>query len=234
VRRWVLAAAIAVGGCTSPNGQGAPSVSGASTTTTATFDSATTTTDLPALVGACQEYVPLAAFMGDPEMQQLWADVGQDAAALTLRCAQMGESDPARLAGMTDELAALRGVLDPTTTPAPPVPETAASSGPAAPEVSLPDTGAPLDAAPIPAVPAAPVTTPLMPNVVCMRLPAADEAIRSAGGAAARTFDATGAGRPAAIDGTWIVVTQSPGPGLPMIDAGPLVGVVKVVEPHPC
>jgi hypothetical protein len=200
---------------------------------------ASTTTDLPALVAACQEYVPLAAFIGDPAMQQLWADVGEDVAALTLRCAQMGGSDPARLARMTDELAALRGVLDPTTTPAPaapppapaPAPDTVAPSGAAVP---VPSTPAPVDAAATTAAPAPPDVNAVMPNVVCMRLPAAEEAIRSVGGILARAFDATGAGRPVSIDGTWIVVTQSPGSGQPMNEARPLLGAVKVDEPDRC
>jgi hypothetical protein len=91
-----------------------------------------------------------------------------------------------------------------------------------------------VDAAATTAAPAPPDANAVMPNVVCMRLPAAEEAIRSVGGTLARTFDATGAGRPVTIDGTWIVVTQSPGSGQPMNEAGPLLGAVKVDEPRPC
>ncbi|GAA5047686.1 PASTA domain-containing protein [Nocardia callitridis] len=73
-----------------------------------------------------------------------------------------------------------------------------------------------------------------MPNVVCMNLQDAQNAIQAAGVWYSRSADATGAGRRQVVDRNWIVVSQTPEPGVPVGEGDALLSAVKVGEPNPC
>ncbi len=74
----------------------------------------------------------------------------------------------------------------------------------------------------------------VMPDVVCMDLPAARRAIRDVGAYFPRAFDASGDGRVVIVEGNWIVVSQSPRAGGKVTQANAKLGVVKKDEPNPC
>ncbi|MGW0246055.1 hypothetical protein ACWDYH_05380 [Nocardia goodfellowii] len=117
------------------------------------------------------------------------------------------------------------------------------------------------DAAPVaavasaaPSVPAAAITTPVasprvtaiapppttaaapvaMPSVVCLNLQAAQNAIQAAGVWYSRSTDATGRGRMQLSDRNWIVVAQSPAPGVLIGEGDAVLSVVKTNEPNSC
>ena len=73
-----------------------------------------------------------------------------------------------------------------------------------------------------------------MPNVVCMNLQAAQNAIQSAGVFFSRSRDATGQGRRQLIDSNWIVVEQSPSAGEPVTEGEAALSAVKIGEPSTC
>lgn len=89
-------------------------------------------------------------------------------------------------------------------------------------------------------IPTAPTTAPppppqaLMPDVVCMDLQSAQDAIQAAGVFFSRSFDATGQDRAQLVDSNWIVVSQDPPPGTPIGEAEANLGAVKIGEPSPC
>jgi hypothetical protein len=73
-----------------------------------------------------------------------------------------------------------------------------------------------------------------MPRVLCTPLAAALARLESVGAPDPVTFDATGAGRVPTDDGTWIVVTQSPGPERPLRDTAVRLGAVRAGERSTC
>lgn len=81
--------------------------------------------------------------------------------------------------------------------------------------------------------PPTPVLVP-MPDVVCMNLQDAQDAIQAAGVFFSRSFDASGEGRSQVLDRNWIVVSQDPAPGVPIGEGDANLGAVKVGEPNPC
>ncbi|MBN0971149.1 MULTISPECIES: PASTA domain-containing protein [unclassified Gordonia (in: high G+C Gram-positive bacteria)] len=74
----------------------------------------------------------------------------------------------------------------------------------------------------------------IMPNVVCMSLQDAQNAIQSAGVFFSRSEDATGRGRSQLVDSNWIVVSQTPTPGTPFSEGEAVLSAVKIGEPNPC
>jgi beta-lactam-binding protein with PASTA domain len=73
-----------------------------------------------------------------------------------------------------------------------------------------------------------------MPDVVCMNLQAAQDAIQAAGVFFSRSEDATGAGRKQVLDRNWIVVKQTPAAGQPVKEVEAVLSVVKIEEPNIC
>nr|WP_308192448.1 PASTA domain-containing protein [Gordonia sp. 'Campus'] len=84
------------------------------------------------------------------------------------------------------------------------------------------------------ATPSAVNEVSIMPNVVCMNLQAAQNAIQSAGVFFSRSEDATGRGRSQMVDSNWIVVGQTPSPGTPFTEGEAVLSAVKIGEPNPC
>jgi len=78
------------------------------------------------------------------------------------------------------------------------------------------------------------VTQAIMPNVVCMNLQAAQNAIQEAGVFFSRSEDATGKGRSQVIDSNWTVVSQSPAAGSPIGEGDAILSAVKIGEPGAC
>ncbi|WP_433610906.1 hypothetical protein [Prescottella agglutinans] len=74
----------------------------------------------------------------------------------------------------------------------------------------------------------------LMPNVMCMNLQTAQDAIQEAGVFYSRSQDATGKGRMQVSDRNWIVVEQIPAPGAPIAEGDAMLSVVKYGEPGDC
>ncbi|MFW0793336.1 PASTA domain-containing protein [Gordonia sp. CPCC 205515] len=77
-------------------------------------------------------------------------------------------------------------------------------------------------------------TQAIMPNVVCMNLQLAQDAIQAAGVFFSRSRDATGQGRHQILDRDWVVVGQTPDPGTPFTEGDAVLSVVKNSEPNPC
>ncbi|PXX65323.1 hypothetical protein DFR70_104386 [Nocardia tenerifensis] len=73
-----------------------------------------------------------------------------------------------------------------------------------------------------------------MPNVVCMNLQAAQNKIQEAGVWYSRSTDATGKGRRQVLDANWIVVAQTPNPGVLIGEGDAVLSVVKNGEPNSC
>ncbi|WP_223205501.1 PASTA domain-containing protein [Gordonia jinghuaiqii] len=73
-----------------------------------------------------------------------------------------------------------------------------------------------------------------MPDVVCMNLQAAQNAIQAAGVFFSRSTDASGEGRSQLVDSNWVVVAQTPGPGTPFDEGEAVLSAVKIGEPSPC
>lgn len=73
-----------------------------------------------------------------------------------------------------------------------------------------------------------------MPNVICMNLQAAQDAIQAAGVWYSRSTDATGAGRMQVMDRNWVVVGQNPAPGVLIGEGDALLSVVKYGESNSC
>ena len=89
------------------------------------------------------------------------------------------------------------------------------------------------------AVPPAATTTAAaepatMPNVVCMNLQAAQNAIQRAGVFFSRSEDATGEVRSQIVDSNWIVVSQTPPAGSPVTEGQAVLSAVKIGEPNNC
>ena len=97
-----------------------------------------------ALIADCVQWVQTAAFSGQPQMQALWAQVGQDPAALTTQCTTMLDGQRLLLQQMSTQLAVVTG------TAATPTTEAAAEAAPDAGAVPAP-TAAPTTAAVDPA-----------------------------------------------------------------------------------
>ena len=74
----------------------------------------------------------------------------------------------------------------------------------------------------------------IMPDVMCMNLQDAQDAIQRAGVFFSRSHDATGQGRHQLLDSNWQVVAQTPEAGTPIGEFEPVLDVVKYGEPSPC
>jgi hypothetical protein len=74
----------------------------------------------------------------------------------------------------------------------------------------------------------------LMPDVVCMNLQDAQDEIQDHGVFFSGSVDATGQGRSQIIDSNWVVVDQSPAPGLPIGEGDAELSVVKYGETTDC
>lgn len=70
----------------------------------------------------------------------------------------------------------------------------------------------------------------LMPNVVCLDLQAAQDAIQDHGVFYSKSVDASGQGRLQLIDRNWIVIGQSPKPGKKITEGSAVLKVVKFGE----
>jgi hypothetical protein len=73
-----------------------------------------------------------------------------------------------------------------------------------------------------------------MPDVLCMNLQDAQDAIQNAGVFFSRSDDATGQGRMQIVDRNWVVVGQDPAPGDPVGEFEAVLSVVKTDEPNLC
>ena len=69
-----------------------------------------------------------------------------------------------------------------------------------------------------------------MPNVICMTLQAAQDAIQDHGVFLSRSRDATGRNRSQLIDRNWIVIKQSPAPGKKIGEGDAVLSAVKIGE----
>lgn len=96
-----------------------------------------------------------------------------------------------------------------------------------------PPPSAPTETAP-PATEAPAPAQASMPNVVCMNLQDAQDAIQAAGVFFSQSFDATGADRLQVLDRNWIVVSQDPAPGVLVGEGDANLGAVKIGEPNSC
>ncbi|MEV6556544.1 hypothetical protein AB0M22_12565 [Nocardia sp. NPDC051756] len=99
--------------------------------------------------------------------------------------------------------------------------------------VQQPVPPSPAPAPPPPAQPAPAARAP-MPNVVCMNLQAAQNKIQESGVWYSRSTDATGKGRMQVLDANWIVVSQTPAPGVSIGEGDAVLSVVKLGERNPC
>ena len=70
----------------------------------------------------------------------------------------------------------------------------------------------------------------LMPNVICMNLQEAQDAIQKHGVFFSRSKDATGRNRSQFLDRNWIVVQQSPAPGTKIGEFDAVLSAVKIGE----
>ena len=70
----------------------------------------------------------------------------------------------------------------------------------------------------------------LMPNVVCMNLQEAQDAIQDHGVFYSRSKDASGKNRSQLIDRNWIVIKQSPAPGKLIAEGDAILSAVKIGE----
>jgi|LakMenEpi03Aug12_release.lakeMendotaPanAssembly.Ray.scaffolds.fasta_scaffold535935_1 hypothetical protein len=70
----------------------------------------------------------------------------------------------------------------------------------------------------------------LMPNVVCMNLQEAQDEIQDHGVFYSRSTDLTGQDRNQIIDSNWVVLEQSPAPGIKIGEGDAILGVVKIGE----
>ena len=85
------------------------------------------------------------------------------------------------------------------------------------------------------APPAADISTRVpMPAVICMNLQAAQDLIQTAGVFYSRSEDATGRGRRQVVDRNWVVVAQTPAPGVLIGEGDAVLSVVKAGEPTDC
>lgn len=73
-----------------------------------------------------------------------------------------------------------------------------------------------------------------MPDVVCMNLQDAQDAIQETGVFFSRSNDASGQDRLQVVDSNWIVVGQSPEVGSPIGESDAVLDVVKLDEPNDC
>lgn len=89
-------------------------------------------------------------------------------------------------------------------------------------------------AAPLPATTSASTQPAIMPNVVCMNLQEAQDAIQDAGVFFSRSRDASGQGRSQLVDRNWIVVSQTPAAGSPVTEGQAVLSAVKIGEPNSC
>lgn len=81
---------------------------------------------------------------------------------------------------------------------------------------------------------AAVASTAVMPNVVCINLQAAQDAIQAAGVFYSTSVDATGQGRAQVWDRNWVVVDQVPSVGASIGEGGPVLSVLKGDEFSGC
>ncbi|UYP18754.1 PASTA domain-containing protein [Rhodococcus sp. Z13] len=114
------------------------------------------------------------------------------------------------------------------------------STWPATSPATTARTTAPVSVAPATTTPANAATTSaaprlaVMPDVVCMDLQEAQDAIQAAGVFYSRSVDATGRGRAQVWDRNWIVVDQSPPPGTVIGEGDAVLSVVKDDEFSGC
>ena len=73
-----------------------------------------------------------------------------------------------------------------------------------------------------------------MPDVMCMNLQDAQDTIQANGVFFSGSFDATGQGRMQMVDSNWVVVSQDPPAGTPIVEGQANLGAVKYGEPSSC
>ncbi|MGZ4575853.1 MAG: hypothetical protein ACXVXY_12815 [Mycobacteriaceae bacterium] len=129
----------------------------------------------------------------------------------------------------TTTAAAISTTVVPTTTTAAPTTTTTAPITTTTTTASVPVTTV---AAQVPP-PVGQVRVP-MPNVVCKNLQVAQDTIQAAGVFYSRSTDATGAGRMQVLDRNWVVVGQTPAPGVLIGEGDAVLSVVKLTESNPC
>ncbi|HXH58668.1 DUF2510 domain-containing protein [Iamia sp.] len=160
-------------------------------------------------VGACLALFLLAgiigAMAGSPE------DEGEQAGSTTQASQSTSTSEATTEAPTVDAPAT---TVEPTT----------ATTAPAITTTAAPTTAAPTTAA-------APV---FMPDVMCMNLQVAQDAIQAAGVFFSRSEDASGQGRSQLLDANWIVVGQNPAAGTLIGEGDAVLSAVKIGEPSPC
>jgi hypothetical protein len=118
------------------------------------------------------------------------------------------------------------------------------SGGSVATETVTVQASAPATATPTQEIPAAPVAGTAapaptavrvpMPDVTCMNLQDAQNAIQVAGVFFSRSDDATGQGRAQIVDRNWVVVSQTPAPGALIGEGDAVLSAVKIGERGDC
>lgn len=109
---------------------------------------------------------------------------------------------------------------------------TTTTTQPAPTTTVAPTTVAPTTVAPVP--PTSPSQV-LMPSVPCgTNLQDAQDRIQQAGIFYSRSVDATGRGRSQVLDRNWVVITQTPAPGVPIGEGDAVLTVVKTSEFSGC
>lgn len=71
------------------------------------------------------------------------------------------------------------------------------------------------------------VPRPVMPDVLCLGLQEAQDAIQDQGVFYSQSEDASGKGRKQLVDSNWIVVEQNLEPGTPFSEGDAVLGVIK-------
>ena len=107
---------------------------------------------------------------------------------------------------------------------------TSSPAAPVSPETTLATAVTEIDSSEIPTT----LADAVMPNVVCMNLQDAQDLIQTTGTFFSRSFDATGRGRSQLVDRNWIVVSQEPAAGSPLVEGQAMLGAVKYGEPNDC
>jgi hypothetical protein len=92
----------------------------------------------------------------------------------------------------------------------------------------------PMSVEPPAPAPAPAAATMAMPDVVCMNLQQAQDAIQDAGVFFSESTDASGRGRMQVNDSNWIVTKQSPAAGSDMSGVTPMLSAAKIGEPSTC
>ncbi|MBI5088538.1 MAG: hypothetical protein HZB15_06670 [Actinobacteria bacterium] len=132
-------------------------------TSTTTALSTTTTDPSSQMIADCVEWVPIGAFVGDPQATDLWTFIQQDESKLVELCSSLYESDPSLVASLGEALEAYQDGASKSSE----LPTTATSTPPTAPPMTTTPTAPPL------------ADSSGMPYVVCMNLQDAQDLIQS-------------------------------------------------------